>query len=775
MNVTIAGDYAPHAFQTTAHNSRARFLVVAAGVRGGKTYSATVEFLRRIYIDYAAGKGRQPSGIGRRRQPRLLYWVVAPTLDMAKHVYRYVLELMPHELIESISQTDYSIWLKPDILIEFKTAERPERLVGASVAGLLLDEACRIKAETWRGALRGRLTDTKGWAIFASSPLGGQANWVYQEIIARSGVDPDYSAFSWRTVDNPHIDPAEVDAARRQLPEAWFKRDYEADWQSFGGQIFPEFGSAHVLSEREFRLHYGLPNRVDDADLRKLCTRVVAGVDWGFTSPGAIVVVGDMGGGRYVVLEESYASNRPIVGHAQTTWLSEARRLQQRWGVSLFTCDSASSGSISDLQTNGVPVIGAWKDVYLGIRRIAEALHSDGGHPGMVILDRCQNTARELKAYAWKSTKDQSGFGEAPAENQSDHACFAGDTLVLTANGYEPIGALATVNSFDVMAVENGALVRRTAYAFLTKKNATTIAIRYGNEQLRCTADHPLWTQRGWVAAGQIGSSDVIATGYFPDDSGVKRSPVLPERRVLHVLRPKMQVGASRRRASAIARAGMGGGQWARSGRMARTSCQPRQGGQCAVKPSGDVAGRSPQGARRVPRGGEGMALLGGGAGLAFGERQEGVCRAADIGEAMRRMRQDVLQQGHEKDRSVLPLELQDAGVYAKAPWVWQQVSQAKASDSDPEELSLLRRRVSGEIESPEDNVLQQEVLHGCVPDETQDVFNIYIDGPSHAFVANGAVVSNCDALRYALVELRPYATQKTHTTGDHRAPRPIG
>lgn len=424
MNVTIAGQYEPHAKQIEAHRSRARFLVAAAGVRGGKTYSATVEFLRRIYIDFAAGKGRTPYGVGRRRQPRLLYWVVAPTLDLAKHVYRYVLELVPHELIESISQTDYSIWLRPDVLVEFKSAERPERLVGASVSGMLIDEACRVKAETWRGSLRGRLTDTKGWAIFASSPLGGQANWVFTEIISRAGTDADYAAFSWRTVDNPHIDPTEVEAARRQLPEAWFRRDYEADWQGFGGQVFPEFSAQHVMSEREVRLAFGLPNRVDDDDLRRLCRRIVCGVDWGHTSPGSMIVVGDMGG-RFVVLEESYATNRPVTGHAQTTWLSEARRLQQRWGVSLFLCDSAQPGSTNDLSSNGIPAVGAWKDVYLGIRRVAEALHPVDGKPGMVILDRCPNLARELRAYAWKSSKDQSGFGEAPAENQSDHAIDA--------------------------------------------------------------------------------------------------------------------------------------------------------------------------------------------------------------------------------------------------------------------------------------------------------------------------------------------------------------
>jgi hypothetical protein len=424
-SIQLAASYKPHASQRRAHRAGSRFLVVAAGIRGGKTYSATVEFLCRIYKDYKAGKGRTPAGIGRRRQPRLLYWVVAPTLDLAKHVYRYVLELVSHELIESISQTDYSIWLRPDILVEFKSAERPERLVGASVSGMLIDEACRVKAEAWRGSLRGRLTDTKGWAIFASSPLGGKNNWVWAEIVARDGIDADYGSFSWRTIDNPHIDPQEVEDARRQLPESWFKRDYEANWESFGGLVFPDFTDSHITTEREFRLKHRLPNRVDDSDLRRLCTRIVAGVDFGHSSPGSIVVVGDMGNGKYVVLEESYASGRPVTGHAAHTWLSECRRLMQRWGVSLFTCDYADAGAIADLAVNGIPTVNAWKDVYLGIRRVAEGLHQHEGQAGLVIFDRCPNLVRELRSYAWKSSKDQSGFAEVPADNQSDHAIDA--------------------------------------------------------------------------------------------------------------------------------------------------------------------------------------------------------------------------------------------------------------------------------------------------------------------------------------------------------------
>lgn len=420
MNVELAAQYQPHDKQLAIHRSKARWLVIAAGVRGGKTYAATVEFVRRIYLDLAAGKARKVVGVGKRRQPALLYWLVAPTAPLTKQMVRYLLELVPAALIERVYEAENCIWLKPDICIEIKTAERPDLLVSASVNGMLIDEACRVKPTAWKGALRGRLTDTGGWAIFASSPLGGRNNWLYQEVVARHG-EADYESVSWTTADNPHIPGEEIESARRSLPPEWFKREYEASWDAFGGSVYPDFGDANICTEKEFRLANRLPPRTDVTDLRNMFRRIVAGLDWGFTSPGAIIVVGQLDDERLVVLDESYAANRPVLGNAQTTWLSECVRLRDKWGVSVFACDPAQPSAIHDLNVNGIYCTGARNDNYLGIRRVAESLH--GGRSK--VFATCGNLIRELRNYQWAATKDGAGFQEVPAKNQSDHAADA--------------------------------------------------------------------------------------------------------------------------------------------------------------------------------------------------------------------------------------------------------------------------------------------------------------------------------------------------------------
>jgi hypothetical protein len=427
VSYTVAVDYDPHPKQRAFHRSNKRFKVASAGNRGGKTVAGAAEFVANIFRDLEAGKGKRAVRIGGKRIPRLAYWVVTPTHEIGEYPFREIIRLLAPELVESINNSTRETWLRGDIQIQFKSTERAERLIAASLNGLWMDEASKCKAEAWVGGLRARLADQAGWAIFTSTPYGGQKNWLYAELVAKDGVDEHVGAFHWTTAENIRVPElrAEYEHAKRTQPEAWFKRDWEADWQSFAGLVFPEFNDKSVTTEREFRLKHRLPNRTDDTDLRRLCTRIVAGVDFGFTSPGSIVVVGDMGNGRYVVLDESYAPGRPVTGHASTTWLSECRRLMQRWGISLFTCDYADSGAISDLTVNGIPTAMAWKDVYLGIRRVAEALHPVDGTPGMSIFSHCPNLVRELKSYTWKSSKDQIGFAEVPAENQSDHAIDA--------------------------------------------------------------------------------------------------------------------------------------------------------------------------------------------------------------------------------------------------------------------------------------------------------------------------------------------------------------
>src|SRR5438034_4953653 len=165
MEIYLYPGYEPHYEQYLFHASGKRFLCAAAGARGGKTKCAAAEFVRRIGADSNAGKGNKVTGIGRRRRPRLHYWVVAPTAALLREPLRYLFEVLPREAIEHYYGSENALWINGDILIELKSADNPLHLVAAGLHGLWIDEAARVKADACQGQLRQRLSDHQGWAL----------------------------------------------------------------------------------------------------------------------------------------------------------------------------------------------------------------------------------------------------------------------------------------------------------------------------------------------------------------------------------------------------------------------------------------------------------------------------------------------------------------------------------------------------------------------------------------------------------------------------------
>lgn len=150
-------------------------------------------------------------------------------------------------------------------------------------------------------------------------------------------------------------------------------------------------------------------------------------------APGCLLAVAELGDGNWLVLDESYGPGRRPLAGSNKTWLGECQHFEKTYGIRDFVGDPEDAGALFDLRNNGIPIRAANKSVYTGIRRIASALHprpvspANPLHtrPGLRIMDRCKNTIRETRDYQWKANRDQSGFLEEPADNQSDHAMDA--------------------------------------------------------------------------------------------------------------------------------------------------------------------------------------------------------------------------------------------------------------------------------------------------------------------------------------------------------------
>jgi hypothetical protein len=137
------------------------------------------------------------------------------------------------------NELEWRIELCSGGIIDFWTLEDPDAGRSRKYKRIAIDEAakCRHLERAWNAALRPTLTDLKGDADFYSTPRGRDFFWR----AFTWGEDPERADWAcWRmpTAANPHIDPAEIEAARRQLPERLYRQEYLAEFLEDAGGVF---------------------------------------------------------------------------------------------------------------------------------------------------------------------------------------------------------------------------------------------------------------------------------------------------------------------------------------------------------------------------------------------------------------------------------------------------------------------------------------------------------------------------------------------------------
>lgn len=406
--------YRPHAEQQKFHKSKARFKALTAGVRAGKTYGAAREFIRKIRADRKRKKGI------------LKYWVVAPTFELADVALKEIATILnggrealapvsPSRLVKSWNASKRILVLKGgNVVIKFKSGHDPRKLVAEGLDGLWMDEPARMKPEAWRGALRQRLSDRVGWTIFSTTPLGTN-NWYYTDIYQRGNpdseiYDPNYENFHFKTVDNTAVPELveEVKRARKELPEVYFKREYEASFDDFVGQIYEE------LNPRT-HLYDALPSGIQ-------FEKFVAGMDFGWKM-GALVILGKTYEGQWYLMEEILRTHTFIAAEkgSAITWADELVEVKKRYRNIVFWCDSEDPEAIALLRRAEVHAMKAEKAVMLGIQRVAVLFHvQQGGEPRLKVHKSCTKTWFQLKSYRWDERQGE--VYDKPALNQDDHA-----------------------------------------------------------------------------------------------------------------------------------------------------------------------------------------------------------------------------------------------------------------------------------------------------------------------------------------------------------------
>lgn len=216
-----------HHGQAEVFRHPARFRVLVAGRRFGKTHLARTEIIRA-----AKGKGKK------------LIWYVAPTFSMAREImWDELIEAIPADWIKKKHETRLEIRLINGVVIQLKGADRPDTLRGRGVHFIILDEFQDFRPEVWEKVLYPTLTTTRGSMLCIGTPKSYNTfHKLYvmgqQEKNRRSG---QWWSWQFPTIMSPFFPPSEIAFARANLDPKTFRQEFEASFESMSGRVYYAF------------------------------------------------------------------------------------------------------------------------------------------------------------------------------------------------------------------------------------------------------------------------------------------------------------------------------------------------------------------------------------------------------------------------------------------------------------------------------------------------------------------------------------------------------
>lgn len=212
--------YQPRAAFIPLHNRTARWAVVVAHRRAGKTVAMCADLVL---------------GALECAHPRPQFAYLAPFRDQAKKVaWTYLKELTK------------PLWSKPPNESELKVsihngrgdestifvggADNPDAYRGMYFDGVVLDEVGQIRPSAWYSVLRAALSDRSGWAIFAGTPAGKNFFWQMRE---EARLNPGTHLLLELPASKTGIlHPDELADAKAQMTEETFAIEYEISFDA---------------------------------------------------------------------------------------------------------------------------------------------------------------------------------------------------------------------------------------------------------------------------------------------------------------------------------------------------------------------------------------------------------------------------------------------------------------------------------------------------------------------------------------------------------------
>jgi len=368
------------------NNPKYRFVCAAISRRQGKTYIANII-------------GQLVSLV-----PNSNILIMSPNYALSQISFDLQRNLIKHFELEVTRDNakDKVIELSNGSTIRMGSVNQVDSCVGRSYDLIIFDEAALADGEdAFNVALRPTLDKDNSKAIFISTPRG-KNNW-FAKFFNRGFTDdfPEWVSVRATYRDNPRMSETDIAEARKSMSDAEFRQEYEADFNTYEGQIW-NFNHEECVGNFE------------ELDTRRM--DIFAGIDVGYRDPTAMCVIAyDWDEEKYYLVDEYYNAEKTTEQHAL-----EVQRLIKKWDIDYIFIDSAAQQTRFDFaQQYDISTTNAKKSVLDGIAHVEAIVDNDR----LLIDQHCKESLACLDQYQWDPNPNLAR--EKPKHNMASHMADA--------------------------------------------------------------------------------------------------------------------------------------------------------------------------------------------------------------------------------------------------------------------------------------------------------------------------------------------------------------
>ena len=257
-----------------------------------------------------------------------------------------------------------------------------KRARGFTAYGAYINEASLANEQVFKEIIS-RCSGEGARIVWDSNP-DNPSHWLKTDYIDTN--DDMIINFHFKLDDNTFLSERYKQSIKSATPSGkFYERDIEGRWTVAEGAIYADFDkNVHIVEKPP-----------DDI------VRYYAGVDFGFSHYGSIVIIGETDDGVAYIIDGIAEQYKHI-----DWWIERAKEFISEYGNIKFYCDTARPEHIADFKRNNINAIFANKSVIAGIEEVAKRFKENRL---FYVKDTVPRFEDEIYQYRWKanSTKDE--------------------------------------------------------------------------------------------------------------------------------------------------------------------------------------------------------------------------------------------------------------------------------------------------------------------------------------------------------------------------------